>query len=543
MGVWSGNSRIPLESMLERPYINTPNDFLSSARFSVLDKSFGAPSRIGSLKLKRMGSSSSHVVSSEASSPRKSSRLRRKVSALFCGVFTPKSTFKLEDCAEEMPTISCRRDLSPFDSSLNSSLESPSVFSSEAEATTSTCDNEDLSEGNIGVVEDALTESVPLNVQSLRDLEPLEDQLAQQSIIENTMAQSTTSDSSVHDQTTNPVQGHHSSHVLSNSSEYSQDSLVVYSNSDLRSLSVVSDSLPRFQIPGNDVAHLTTDSSSGFLVSDSDQDMRSGAQLHLDLVSISSNILSDSIAEVSRGEARRNSRTLFWDALSRHSFRRHVDSPTIVIATGLADELESHDRWFYDFNGDLHSIGTNHDIDTLSARLRHRNEQRRLSRSEISERRGIRNEGGRRTAFCASGLHLDGTCSCDLFFADEESSSFASISRIIVLADALFEVLDEIHHQALSLSLSTISLPAPESVVESFPLKDHKNDENGSIDVRQCYICLSDYEEGDKLRVLPCNHDYHMLCIDKWLKEVNRVCPVCRHNVCEVPGESSASNT
>ncbi|EYU42321.1 hypothetical protein MIMGU_mgv1a0068872mg, partial [Erythranthe guttata] len=57
-----------------------------------------------------------------------------------------------------------------------------------------------------------------------------------------------------------------------------------------------------------------------------------------------------------------------------------------------------------------------------------------------------------------------------------------------------------------------------------------------------CYICLSDYEEGDKLRVLPCNHEYHVSCIDKWLKEVNRVCPLCRHDVCGAGGECSGTN-
>lgn len=50
------------------------------------------------------------------------------------------------------------------------------------------------------------------------------------------------------------------------------------------------------------------------------------------------------------------------------------------------------------------------------------------------------NEGDRQTAFCASGLHRDGTCSCDSFLRADESSNFTSISRIIILADALFEV-------------------------------------------------------------------------------------------------------
>lgn len=52
-----------------------------------------------------------------------------------------------------------------------------------------------------------------------------------------------------------------------------------------------------------------------------------------------------------------------------------------------------------------------------------------------------REERRRETALCASGLHPDdGTCSCGSFFSAEESNTLASISRIIMLAEALFEV-------------------------------------------------------------------------------------------------------
>ncbi|XP_072866606.1 RING finger protein 44 isoform X2 [Chlorocebus sabaeus] len=52
-----------------------------------------------------------------------------------------------------------------------------------------------------------------------------------------------------------------------------------------------------------------------------------------------------------------------------------------------------------------------------------------------------------------------------------------------------------------------------------------------------CVVCFSDFETRQLLRVLPCNHEFHTKCVDKWLK-ANRTCPICRADASEVPREA-----
>ncbi|XP_039056295.1 uncharacterized protein LOC120199191 isoform X1 [Hibiscus syriacus] len=181
-------------------------------------------------------------------------------------------------------------------------------------------------------------------------------------------------------------------------------------------------------------------------------------------------------------------------------------------------------------------------------------ERRRRIRSQVRalQRLGSRfeNLSGHERSCLLSGQHRNGQCACRVNNQDSSSnndttSARSSVSRIVMLAEALFEVLDEIHQQSLVLSsqpsASSIgSVPAPNEVVDSLPVKVYKSQKLKNDETVQCFICLGEYEQGDIIRRLPCTHEFHRTCIDKWLKEIHRVCPLCRGDVCgpdQLPAE------
>jgi len=84
----------------------------------------------------------------------------------------------------------------------------------------------------------------------------------------------------------------------------------------------------------------------------------------------------------------------------------------------------------------------------------------------------------------------------------------------------------------------------PKSSLKKIPTKKFVTGDEAHYET--CCICLDDYVIGDKLRILPCQHAYHMKCIDPWLLKNKRVCPQCRKKVFasgEAPPSDSESET
>lgn len=55
-----------------------------------------------------------------------------------------------------------------------------------------------------------------------------------------------------------------------------------------------------------------------------------------------------------------------------------------------------------------------------------------------------------------------------------------------------------------------------------------------------CVVCMAEFEARQSVRVLPCRHEFHARCVDKWLRN-NRTCPICRRSAADPARDSPHS--
>ncbi|KAJ5214259.1 hypothetical protein N7449_001428 [Penicillium cf. viridicatum] len=71
-------------------------------------------------------------------------------------------------------------------------------------------------------------------------------------------------------------------------------------------------------------------------------------------------------------------------------------------------------------------------------------------------------------------------------------------------------------------------MPTPDNNERPTPTAPEAKTEMPDAGNFSCPICTDDFIKGQDLRVLPCNHQFHMECIDPWLMNVSGTCPLCR---------------
>jgi len=60
--------------------------------------------------------------------------------------------------------------------------------------------------------------------------------------------------------------------------------------------------------------------------------------------------------------------------------------------------------------------------------------------------------------------------------------------------------------------------------IAKFPVEEHCKEVHG---ISSCSVCISEFENGEIRRQLPCGHKFHKDCIDTWM-DLNITCPICK---------------
>ncbi|KAJ4807195.1 RING-H2 finger protein ATL80 [Rhynchospora pubera] len=99
----------------------------------------------------------------------------------------------------------------------------------------------------------------------------------------------------------------------------------------------------------------------------------------------------------------------------------------------------------------------------------------------------------------------------------------------------ILATLQQIQIEIELLPLVPVKCGLKKSALKALPKMVYEKAADGVEKQAECAICLMEFEEGDEIRKLPqCGHEFHVGCIDKWLR-AQPSCPTCRREVVVVP--------
>ncbi|XP_011099668.2 E3 ubiquitin ligase BIG BROTHER [Sesamum indicum] len=91
---------------------------------------------------------------------------------------------------------------------------------------------------------------------------------------------------------------------------------------------------------------------------------------------------------------------------------------------------------------------------------------------------------------------------------------------------------DELSYEELialgeMVGVENIGLPEAEINKHLQPFTCHSTT---NLIIDRCVICQVEYEEGEEVVSIQCEHLYHRDCITKWL-QIKKICPICNNEV------------
>jgi hypothetical protein len=114
------------------------------------------------------------------------------------------------------------------------------------------------------------------------------------------------------------------------------------------------------------------------------------------------------------------------------------------------------------------------------------------------------------------------------------SVMFVSISFIVLmmisLAWLVFYYIQRFRYLHAKDRLSRELTSAAEKALAKIPLRNIKNSDREVTDAECCAVCIEAYKATDVVRLLPCRHEFHKVCVDPWLL-THRTCPMCKMDI------------
>ncbi|TNN10795.1 RING finger protein isoform 2 [Schistosoma japonicum] len=125
-------------------------------------------------------------------------------------------------------------------------------------------------------------------------------------------------------------------------------------------------------------------------------------------------------------------------------------------------------------------------------------------------------------------------------FLNRSSVLFVAVSFILLMVISLawlvFYYIQRFRYLHSKEQVSRRLTELAKKAVARMPIKTlHSGDWEITSDYQQCAICIEGFRTMDNIRILPCRHYFHKLCIDPWLLE-QRNCPMCKLDILQAYG-------